>query len=85
MTEYSWMVNYAATFRAVHFGHCCGGEVSVNHIQKEVSWVVVGLAGIALNTNHNDAAQYQSKSYTYSDPAAFLEAAHPSTFIYFIN
>ena len=42
------------TFRAVHFGHGCTGKVSINNIQKEVSWVVVGLTGITWNTRHKD-------------------------------
>lgn len=33
------------TFRAGHLGHGCSRGVSVNNIQKEVSWVVVGLTG----------------------------------------
>lgn len=44
----------AVTFRPVHFGHGCGGGVAINDIQKEVSWVVVGLTVIAWNTHHHD-------------------------------
>lgn len=53
----------AVTFRAVHFGHGCGGGVSINNIQKEVSWVVVGLTGIAWTTDHNDPRLISTQCY----------------------
>lgn len=43
---------YAATFRC--FGDGCGDGVSVDNIQKEISWVVVRFAEIASNTDQND-------------------------------
>lgn len=49
--QFKWRIEInAVTFRPVHFGHGCGGEVSVNDIQKEISWVVVRLARVAWNT-----------------------------------
>lgn len=41
------------TFRAMHLAHGGCGRVSIYNIQKEVSWVVVGLAWIAWHTHHN--------------------------------
>lgn len=43
---------YAATFTC--FGHGCGDGVSVDNIQKEISWVVVWFTEIASNTDQND-------------------------------
>lgn len=43
---------YAATFRC--FGHGCGDSVSIDNIQKEISWVVVWFTEIASNVDQNE-------------------------------
>lgn len=49
-----WFIN-GFTFRAVDFGR--SREVSINNIQEEISWVVVGLTGITSNTHHHTVKQ----------------------------
>lgn len=38
------------TLRAVHFHR--GSEVSIDYIQKKVSWIVMRLTGITWKTHH---------------------------------
>lgn len=40
-----------ATFRPS--SHVCGDGIPINNVQKEVSWVVVWLTEIALDTDQN--------------------------------
>lgn len=51
---------YAATFRC--FGDGCGDGVSVDNIQKEISWVVVRFAEIASNTEQKDFGLFHPRS-----------------------
>lgn len=45
----------AATFRNVRLRHGGGDGVSIDNVQKEIGWVVVGFAEIASNTVHNNS------------------------------
>lgn len=64
---------YAATFTC--FGHGCGDGVSVDNIQKEISWVVVWFTEIASNTDQNDYWVFHIHSWKGKVNRAFWSPA----------